>query len=65
MMDTAVSAETVEVYWALDGGIHHARCSERMVLRALLQYELHVSCLRCNESVTLPLSVLSRIPVAT
>jgi hypothetical protein len=57
--------ETVTVYWALDGGIHHARCGRRMVLKARQPEALHFECLACSESVALPLSVLSHIPVAT
>lgn len=64
-MDTSVSAETTTVYWALDGGIHHARCGQRMVLQARHPEALDFACLTCSESVSLALSVLSRIPVAT
>jgi len=64
-MDASVPAEIVTVYRALDGGIHHARCGQRMVLRTRGTEELHFACLTCVESVRLPLCVLSRIPVAT
>jgi hypothetical protein len=64
-MDSPVSAEAATVYWALDGGIHHARCGQRMVLRARQPEALDFTCLTCSESVALALSVLSRIPVAT
>ena len=64
-MDTAISVGTETVYWALDGGIHHAKCSQRMVLTQRDPQELHFSCLACTESVRLPHSLLTRIPVAT
>ena len=64
-MDTSGSAETATVYWALDGGIHHAKCGQRMVLRARRQEELEFACLACAESVSLPLSSLAQLPVAT
>jgi hypothetical protein len=63
-MDAAVAAELVSVYRALDGGVHHA-CGQRMVPRAGPAEELHFSCPRCTESVTLPPGALTRIPVAT
>jgi hypothetical protein len=53
------------VYWALDGGIHHAKCAQRMVLTQRDPQELRFSCLTCTESVRLPHAVLTRIPVAT
>jgi hypothetical protein len=53
------------VYWALDGGIHHAKCAQRMVLTARDSQELSLSCLSCAESVRLPVSALSRVSVAT
>ena len=64
-MDAAVSVGTETVYSALDGGIHHAKCSQRMVLTQRDPQELHFSCLACTESVRLPHSLLARIPVAT
>jgi hypothetical protein len=64
-MDTSVSPRIVTAYWALDGGIHHASCGQRMVLQARQPDELHFACLACSESVSLPISALSRIPVAT
>ncbi len=64
-MDTPVATQIVTVYWALDGGIHHASCGQRMVLQARQPDELHFACLACSESVRLPISALSRIPVAT
>lgn len=64
MVDASVTAEIDTVYRALDGGIHHARCGQRMVLQARSAEELHVSCLTCAESVRLPLRVLPCIPVA-
>ena len=32
-MGSSVAAEIGGVYWTLDGGIHHATCRQRMVLR--------------------------------
>src|SRR2546422_2131825 len=49
MVDASVTAEIDTVYRALDGGIHHARCGQRMVLQARSAEELHVSCLTCAE----------------
>ena len=64
-MDTSSSPGSETVYWALDGGIHHAKCAQRMVLTQRDPLELHFSCLTCTESVRLPHSVVTRIPVAT
>jgi len=64
-MDAVVSVVSETVYWALDGGIHHAKCAQRMVLTQRDAQELRFSCLACTESVSLPHSVLARIPVAT
>jgi hypothetical protein len=64
-MSPSVSAKIANVYWALDGGIHHASCGQRMVLRARHPDELLFACVACSESVAVPVSVLSRIPVAT
>ena len=64
-MDASVSVEREIVYWALDGGIHHAKCGERMVLTRRDPQELCFSCLACTESVCLPLSTLTQIPIAT
>lgn len=64
-MDAAVSVASEVVYWALDGGIHHAKCAQRMVLTQRDAQELHFACLACTESVRLPHSVLTRISVAT
>jgi len=63
-MSASVSAEIVTVYQALDGGIHHARCGQRVALHGQRAEELDFYCLTCAESVTLPVCVLSRIPVA-
>src|SRR5438876_9975052 len=63
-VDASAAAEIEAVYRALDGGIHHARCGQRMVLQARSAEELHVSCLTCAASVRLPLRELPRIPVA-
>jgi hypothetical protein len=64
-MDASASAATETVYWALDGGIHHAKCSRRMVLTKRDSQELSFSCLTCTESVRLPLAALTRVAVAT
>ena len=64
-MDTSVLGDTMSVYWALDGGIHHAKCGQRMVLVARRPDELDFSCLACVALVKLPMSATSRIPVAT
>ena len=64
-MSPSVSAKIANVYWALDGGIHHASCGQRMVLQARHPDELLFACVACSESVAVPVSVLSRIPVAT
>lgn len=63
-MSASVSAEIVTVYRALDGGIHHARCGQRITLQGRRADELDFYCLTCAESVPLPLCVISRIPVA-
>ena len=64
-MDAAVSVVSESVYWALDGGIHHAKCAQRMVLTQRDSQGVHFACLTCTESVSLPNSVLTRIAVAT
>lgn len=64
-MDASVSVGRDAVYWALDGGIHHAKCAQRMVLTQRDAQELHFSCLTCTESVRLPHAVVTQIPVAT
>jgi hypothetical protein len=64
-MDSSVSVGIENVYWALDGGIHHAKCSQRMVLTRRDSRELHFSCPTCTESVRLPNSALTQISVAT
>lgn len=66
-MGSAIPVEVVivTVYRALDGGIHHTRCGQRIVLqgqRAGLEVDFY--CLTCAETVTLPFCVLARIPVA-
>jgi hypothetical protein len=66
-MSSSVSAEVVTVYMALDGGLHHSRCSHRLSLhgqRAGQELELDFYCLRCAERVTIAFRALSRIPVA-
>jgi hypothetical protein len=64
-MDALVSVGSESVYCALDGGIHHAKCSQRMVLTRRDSQELHFSCPTCTESVRLPNSAETRIPIAT
>ena len=63
-MDVQDSAEIVSVYRAREGGIHHARCAQRLVLKGRRTEELHFYCMRCVESMILPLCVLARIPLA-
>ena len=63
-MSASVSTEIVTVYRALDGGIHHTRCGQRIMLRGRRAEELDFYCLSCAESVPLPLCVIARIPVA-
>ncbi len=63
-MDASVCGEIVTVYRAGAGGIHHARCGQRIMLQGQRADELDFYCLSCFESVALPLCVLSRIPVA-
>jgi len=67
-MDGLASAEIVTVYWAVDD-IHHARWGRRIALQGRRgsvgpDMELDFYCFACAESVTLPLCVLARIPVA-
>jgi len=64
-MGTALDAEIVTVYRALDGAIHHARCGQPVMLERHRAggLELDFYCLACAETVTLPFCVLSRIRV--
>ena len=63
-MNALIEAEVVTVYLALDGGIHHTRCSQRLTLHGQRGgQELDFYCLVCAETVTIPFCVLSRIPV--
>ena len=64
-MGTALDAEIVTVYRALDGAIHHARCGQPVMLERHRAGGLEVDfyCLACAETVTLPFCVLSRIRV--
>lgn len=57
----------VSVYRAMDGGIHHARCSRRMTYRGLTAggMELEFHCASCHERVILPQFVASRLPLTT
>ena len=64
-MSSSVAAEIGGVYWALDGGIHHASCGQRMVLRERRPAELVFACVACSQAVAVPVTVLSHIPVAT
>ena len=64
-MTSSVSAEVVTVYMALDGGLHHSCCSQRLSLHGQRAgQELDFYCLTCAESVSIRFCVLSRIPVA-
>jgi hypothetical protein len=64
-MSSSVDAAIVTVYMAMDGGLHHARCSQRLSLHGQrARQELDFYCLACAESVTIPFCVLERIPVA-
>ena len=64
-MGSLVAAEVVTVYMALDGGLHHSRCSQRLSLQGhRAGLELDFYCLTCAESVTIPFCVLERIPIA-
>jgi hypothetical protein len=50
------------VYRALDGGIHHARCSRRIeFMGGRAGLELDFYCFTCCEHVTLNSYVLSRL----
>jgi hypothetical protein len=64
-MSSSGAAEIGSVYWALDGGIHHASCGQRMVLRERRPAELVFACVACSQEVAVPVTVLSHIPVAT
>jgi len=64
-MNPSAAAESGNVYWALDGGIHHANCGQRMVLRERHPSKLVFACVACSETVTVPMTVLSHLPVAT
>jgi hypothetical protein len=63
--DTATVTEVMTVYMAMDGGLHHTRCNQRLSLhgkRAGLELDFY--CLACTESVTIPFCIIERIPVA-
>jgi hypothetical protein len=64
-MEASAPAATETVYWALDGGIHHKKCSQRMVLTARDSQALHLACPTCTESVRLPLAAVTQVAVAT
>lgn len=56
----------VTVFRGAEGGIYHARCSRRIEFRGSRGgVELDFYCLTCREHVTLPETVLARIPVGT
>jgi len=59
-MPIQVSAEIASVYRLLDGSLHHARCGQRLMVQGRSTEELHCYCLRCVESVWLPLCSLVR-----
>ena len=59
-----LAAPIVTVFATPDGQIHHSWCHQPLEYhgrRAALEVDLY--CLRCLEHVTLPESVLGRIPV--
>jgi len=63
--DVATATEVMTVYMAMDGGLHHTRCNQRLSLQGhRAGLELDFYCLACTESVTIPFCVLERIPVA-
>jgi hypothetical protein len=64
-MSSSGAAEIGSVYWALDGGIHHASCGQRMTLKERRPAELVFACLACSQAVAVSVTVLSHIPVAT
>jgi hypothetical protein len=63
-MDAPISTDRMTVYRALDGGIHHARCGERLMLEGRHADGLDFYCLACAQSLPLSRRVLMRIPVA-
>jgi hypothetical protein len=52
------------MYRALDGGIHHASCGRRLVLRGRRADELDFGCPACEASVALPTCAILDIRVA-
>ena len=56
----------VNVYRALDGGIHHTRCSQRMTYRGRASgSELEFHCGTCHERVVMPQIIVARLPLVT
>ena len=54
----------VTVYFHTDGELHHAWCRQALEFRGMhAGLEIDFFCLHCVEHVTLPSSILSRIPV--
>ena len=64
---SAGAPPVVSVYRALDGGIHHTRCSRRMAFRGVSASgsELEFHCGMCHERVVLPQIVIARLPLVT
>ena len=63
--DATTITEVMTVYMAMDGGLHHTRCNQRLSLhgkRAGLELDFY--CLTCTESVTITFCILDRIPIA-
>lgn len=62
--EAALDAPIVTVFQTPDGAIHHSWCHQRLEFhgrRAAIEVDFY--CLRCMEHVTLPESILPRIPV--
>jgi hypothetical protein len=57
----------VSVYRTLDGGLHHARCSQRLAYRGISAggSELEFHCAACHERLVLPQIVVARLPLTT
>ena len=57
----------VSVYRALDGGIHHARCCQRLSYRGMSASgsEIEFHCAACHERIVLPQIVVARLPLTT
>lgn len=63
----AAAPHIVSVYRALDGAIHHARCTQRMTYQGSSAggLELQFHCATCHERVMLPQQIAAHLPVAT